>query len=81
MIWSRSITLDYAQSIKYLEQLKEHFWSLTLNPLIGIERIDLLPGMRSISAESHIVFYRAPVDRIEIIRVLHGRQNPNRHIK
>lgn len=69
------------QSSRYLENLKERFWALTEQPLLGIERIELLPGMRSFPVERHIVFYQVRSKQIEIIRVLHGRQDPNRHIK
>jgi toxin ParE1/3/4 len=40
-----------------------------------------MPGIRSLSAESHVIFYRVREGVIEIVRVLHGRQDPNRHIK
>ncbi len=70
-----------ARSIKYLGHLKEQFWLLTLQPLIGAERTELLSGVRSLPVESHIVFYRVSAGYIEIIRILHGRQDPNRHIK
>lgn len=70
-----------AQSDSYLESLKVHFWSLTEQPLIGIERPELLPGARSLAIESHTLFYRVATDTVEIIRVLHGRQDPLRHFK
>ena len=69
------------QSVRYLEKLKERFWALTEQPLIGIERFDLVPGMRSFAVESHIVFYLVRFEQIEIVRVLHGRQDSNRHIE
>lgn len=65
---------------KYLQNLKERFLALTEQPLIGIERPELLTKMRSFPVDSHIVFYRIRPGKIEIIRVLHGRQDPNRHI-
>ena len=68
------------QSLRYLENRKEQFWALTEQPLIGIERSELLPEMRSFPVESHIVFYQVRSKQIEIIRVLHGRQDLNRHI-
>ncbi len=70
-----------AQSDSYLENIKDQFWSLTEQPLMGIERPELLPGARSLPIESHTVFYRVTADTVEIIRVLHGRQNPQRHLK
>lgn len=70
-----------SRSIRYLEILKERLWALTEQPLIGIERPELLSEMRSFPVESHVVFYRVRSGRIEFFRVLHGRQDPNRHIK
>ena len=70
-----------AQSDNYLENIKDHFWSLTEQPQIGAERPELLPCVRSLPIESHTLFYRVSVDTVEIIRVLHGRQDPKRHLK
>jgi toxin ParE1/3/4 len=70
-----------AQSNSYLEKLKECFWSLRKQPLIGVERTDILSRVRSLPVESHTLFYRGTEDRIEVIRVLHGRQDPHRHFK
>jgi len=46
---------------------------------IYLEQVDM-PEMRSFPVESHIVFYQVRSKQIEIIRVLHGRQDPDRHI-
>ena len=70
-----------AQSDSYLETIKNQFWSITEQPLIGVERSDLLLGARSLPIESHTLFYRITTDTVEIIRVLHGRQDPQRHLK
>jgi Plasmid stabilization system protein len=69
------------QSESYLENIKEQFWTLTEQPLIGVDRSDLLSGARSLVIESHTLFYRVTPDTLEIIRVLHGRQDPQRHLK
>jgi toxin ParE1/3/4 len=68
------------QSSQYLDHLKAQFWVLTEQPLMGIERPELLPGMRSFSVESHVMFYRVQSMQIEIFRVLHSRQDPNRRL-
>lgn len=70
-----------AQSDSYLDNLKEHFWSLTAQPLMGVERTELLQGVRSLSIKSHTLFYRVTADRVEVIRLLHSRQDPQRHLK
>ncbi len=69
------------QSSDYLDALKEHFWHLTTQPFMGTERPELGADMRSFPVKSHIVFYRLQANQIEIVRILHGRQDPNRHIK
>lgn len=70
-----------AQSEIYLSTIKNQFWVLTRQPLMGTERTELLPGVRSIPIESHTLFYRVTVNRLEIIRILHGRQDPQRQLK
>ena len=69
------------QSDNYLENLKSQLWLLTEQPLLGVERAELLPGIRSLTIESHILFYSVNGNKIEVIRVLHGRQDPKRQLK
>lgn len=69
-----------ARSDSYLEALKNQLWSLTEQPLIGAERPELLPRMRSLPIASHVLFYRVTASQIEILRVLHCRQDPQRHL-
>ena len=69
------------RSDSYLDTLKSQLWSLTEQPNMGSERPELLSGMRSLPIESHVLFYRVTANRVEIIRVLHGRQDPARHLK
>jgi len=70
-----------SQSESYLENIKEQFWTLTEQPLIGIDRSELLSNTRSLTIESHTLFYRVTPETVEIIRVLRGRQDPQRHLK
>lgn len=69
------------QSASYLTTIKDQFWLLIQQPLMGIERNELLPEVRSLPIESHTLFYRVTANTVEIIRVLHGRQDPQRHLK
>lgn len=70
-----------SQTDRYLEKLKECLWSLTERPRMGVERPDLFPEVRSFPVERHVVFYQVQEKHIGIVRVLHSRQDPNRHIK
>ena len=69
------------QSESYLSTIKNQFWLLTQQPLIGTERPELLPDTRSLPIKSHTLFYRVTTNKVEIIRVLHGRQDTKRHLK
>lgn len=68
------------QSARYLTTIKERLWFLLAQPLLGVERAELLPSIRSLATQSHTVFYRINGHQIEIIRVLHARQDPLRHL-
>lgn len=70
-----------AQSESYLSTIKNQFWLLTQQPLTGTQRPELLPDVRSIPINIHTLFYRVTTTRVEVIRVLHGRQDPQRHLK
>lgn len=63
---------------KYLESMSLQFNRLLINPLIGREHSSL-QGIHSVSVESHKVFYRVQGDEVEIIRVLHKRQDVESH--
>lgn len=68
-----------AKSESYLNEIKNQMWMLTQQPLIGIDRSELSKEIRSLMINSHTVFYRVRANNIEIIRVLHNRQDPSRH--
>jgi toxin ParE1/3/4 len=70
-----------AQSDRYLALVRNHIWSLSGQPLMGTERNELLPGIRSLPTERHTVFYRVNPEQIDILRILHHRQDPARHVK
>jgi len=70
-----------ARSESYLSTIKNQFWLLTQQPLIGTERPVLLPDVRSLPIKSYTLFYRVTANKVEIIRVLHGRQDTKRHLK
>ncbi len=72
--------LGKIQSDNYLAAIKDHFLALIDQPLMGVERPELLPDTRSLPIQSHILFYRVASNQVEIIRVLHCRQDPQRHL-
>lgn len=47
---------------------------------IGTPRPELLPRIRSFVASPHVVFYRYDQRDVEIVRILHERQDAERHV-
>lgn len=65
----------------YLEILFSCFEALRCSPLLGMARDALFPGMRSMRCEMHIVYYYFQNNEILIAGVLHGRMDPELHLK
>lgn len=64
------------RAFQYVSQLKKQLWQLLEHPEIGLLRSELSPIMRSFSLEKHIIFYCIKKEQIEVVRLLHGRQDP-----
>jgi toxin ParE1/3/4 len=58
-----------------LVRIEAAFDMLAANPLAGRARDDLAPKIRSFPVGNYIVFYLPLSDGIEVVRVLHGRQD------
>ena len=44
-------------------------------PLIGIDRSDLRPGVRTVVIESYVVYYRLVESEVQILDIRHGSQS------
>lgn len=70
-----------AQRDKYLTMLDGCFQDLAAQPLRGQDCSNIRAGYRKYSAGSHVIFYRQADDAvIEIVRILHGRMDTERHL-
>jgi toxin ParE1/3/4 len=58
-----------------LVRIEAAFDMLAANPFAGRARDDLAPTIRSFPVGNYIIFYLLLSDGIEVIRVLHGRQD------
>ncbi len=65
------------QRNRYLTELDRSFHALAADPLKGRDCGDIRPGYRKYPVGRHWIFYRGinGGDRIEIVRVLHGRMD------
>ncbi len=68
------------QAAQYHASLEALFASLGRRPQMGRTRQDIDERTRSFVHQSHVVFYEIEDDMVLILRVLHGRQDPARHL-
>jgi toxin ParE1/3/4 len=68
-----------ARADKYLRRLNDVITYIAQQPGMGRERPEIQePGIRSFAAESHVIFYLALADGMELVRVIHGSQDLER---
>jgi toxin ParE1/3/4 len=60
---------------RQVARIVEVFEMLMQNPRAGRERPDLQKHLRSFPVGNYVVFYIPVPDGIEIVRVMHGRQD------
>ena len=68
------------QATAYLRVLRERMRWLAARPRRGKARPELHEGLYSFLQESHVIYYRIGRREIEIVRVLHRRMEPLRHV-
>jgi toxin ParE1/3/4 len=61
---------------KYLDELE-----LAENPEVGMKRDYVREGYRALFVGNHAVYYMVTPAAIHIIRALHGRMDPDRHLE
>lgn len=70
-----------AQQIRYLTQLDSAFYDLADKPALGRACDDIRAGYFKYGVGKHVIFYRhTEKDRIEIVRILHGRMDIEQHL-
>ena len=75
-IWSYTREVwSAAQAEAYLEALTKGFLMLLDHPALGKARPDLRDGLRSLAVEHHLVFYEIAPSFLDILAVLHKRQD------
>ena len=69
-----------AQRLKYIKGLRQKAQQLADKPNLGRSRHELFEGLKSASYVSHMVYYVEQSGGIVIIRILHKRMEPQRHL-
>ncbi|MBR0782827.1 type II toxin-antitoxin system RelE/ParE family toxin [Bradyrhizobium iriomotense] len=74
-IWEFIASDSVRSADKQIARIGEIFEMLLENPLAGRERQELRAGLRSFPVGNYVIFYVPLPDGVEIIRVMHGRQD------
>lgn len=74
-IWSFIAADSVRAADKQIQRIGEMFEMLMRNPLAGRERRELRAGLRSFPVGNYVIFYVPLPDGIEVVRVMHGRQD------
>jgi len=69
------------QAQHYFEALKECIDLLADNPRMGRSAEEILPDYLRFPFESHMIFYKIFSSSILVVRILHERMDPERHMK
>jgi toxin ParE1/3/4 len=80
-IWQYTLAQWSAeQADKYLDDLDQGIQLLAKNAEIGAKRDDVRKGYRVLFIKSHAVYYTVTPTMVHVIRVLHSRMDPARHL-
>ncbi len=63
------------QADNYLDALARSLRLLSKQPMLGRERQDINPTIRSHYCEQHVIYYQVLSDGIMVVRVLHKRMD------
>lgn len=67
------------QADRYTDEIRDACHALAAGRKRG-SAVDVRPGYRKLSTGSHMIYFQDLGDRLVIVRVLHGRQDVERHL-
>ncbi|HZU09414.1 MAG TPA: type II toxin-antitoxin system RelE/ParE family toxin [Pseudacidobacterium sp.] len=73
-------TWGEAQAFRYVEDLELFLNQLAQRPMLGRLCTDIASGLRRFEHGKHIIFYRPRRDGIFVVRILHRKMDPQKHI-
>ena len=71
---------DAQQAERYVREIQAAIERIAADPLRGRTVDDIREGYRRYAIGSHLVFYIERDDAVDVIRILHQRMDPTRHL-
>jgi len=69
-----------AKAENYVETLNGKIETAAANPSFGADYSFVRKGLHRYECVSHAIYYRQVAEGIRVLRILHGRMDPGRHI-
>lgn len=69
------------QADVYLDAFGAAFQQLAAQPMMGAKRDGVREEYRVLFVGEHAVYFRVTVPAVRVVRVLHGRMDPLRHLQ
>lgn len=66
---------------RFITTLEEHCWLLASHPLIGQQRNELAPNIRSLPVGKYVNSFRPIANGAVILRIIHGARDLRRALK
>ena len=76
-IWDYIAADNLRAADALLVRIEATFDMLAETPFAGRERSELRKGLRSFPVGNYLIFYVPTPDGVEVVRVMHGRQDIN----
>ncbi|KXP12434.1 plasmid stabilization protein ParE [Tsukamurella pulmonis] len=71
---------DVRQTETYMVEIRAAIERIAEDPDRGRVSDDVREGYRRYAIGSHLIFYRPRIDGVDVVRVLHQRMDPTRHL-
>jgi len=72
--WGVNVAVRYVTGLgQAIERIRRH-------PTIGADCSDIIEGIRRYRFQSHTIYYAVMSDSVRIVRILHIRMSPVRHL-
>lgn len=68
------------QRVRYLKQLDARFHWIARHSTLGLASDAIQPGYWRCHEGRHVIFYKIASRGVDIVRALHGRMLPKRHL-
>jgi toxin ParE1/3/4 len=74
-IWEFIADESEERADRFIDRIDAKFRALAAQPMMGRERSELAPGLRSLPMPPYVIFYEPLQDGVVIVRVLHGARD------